>query len=574
MSDNGIISGDWVEESSYQTILKETHMIAFELNTGQGKMKVSPYINEYICGNYDGRPLSDVMLEDHVIHPKDVEKALHFREQVTAGQSGEMVLRLMTPCGKYRWFRMVITCQKSGQDPLIYVGVLEDAQVQMQYQELLRYRAEIDSVSGIYNRETFFERTKKLLEAEKDRAHFLICFDIDRFKLVNKLFGNVEGDKVLHYLGGLLQELTLPGETFGRLGSDVFAACLSRNREETIALIEEIEYRMRRYPLAFRFFLPTGILPVNCGCQDSANELCDRAIMAKHKIKGDYLHPYLFYETLMSETLEREHLLIASMETALSKGQFKAYFQPKYDMRDNRIIGAEALARWEHPVLGMIAPGEFIPLFERNGFIIKLDEYIWDLVSRTIRGWIDAGITPVPVSVNVSRMHLYNKNFYSSVLTLCQKYEIPPRLLELEITESAYTEAPQELFPVIESLQQAGFVFSMDDFGSGYSSLNILKDIPVDIVKFDLLFLKGARKGETTGRNIVKNMIRLMKDLQVSILAEGVETESQVMFLKEVDCHYAQGYFYARPMPQENFEILLKENRKKAGSLNEYIIHH
>lgn len=563
MSDNYTEYVDWLEESSCQAILRETHVVAFGFYGEQRKLRVSSFINEYISGNYDGRQIFDVMLEDNVIHPKDMEKTLHFRERVIGGQSGEIVLRLMTPGGKYRWFRMVVTCQKSGQNFTEYVGVLEDAEVLMQYQEQLRYRAEIDPVSGIYNRETFFECTKKLLEEEDVREHFMICFDIDRFKLINKLFGNAEGDKVLHYLGGLLRDLVLPGETFGHLSNDVFAACLKRNREETVKLIEEIESSMRRYPLAFRFFLPTGILQVKPGCMVPVNELCDRAIMAKHKIKGNYLHPYLFYETRMSETMEREHVLIANMETALSEGQFTAYFQPKYDIHDNRIIGAEALARWKHPVLGMIAPKDFIPLFERNGFIIKLDEYIWELACRTIRTWIDAGFTPVPISVNVSRLHLYNENFHGRVLSLCRQYKIPPSLLELEITESAYTEAPQELFPVIESLQHAGFIFSMDDFGSGYSSLNILKDIPVNIVKFDLRFLEDARKGELIGRSIVKNIIQLMKDLQVSILAEGVETESQVNFLREVDCHYAQGYFYARPMPQEEFELILEENFKE-----------
>lgn len=560
MSGNCIVSDGWLEDSSYQTILRETHMIAFEFNARQREQRVSPFISEYISGNYDGRLLSDVMLEDNVIHPKDVEKALRFREQVLAGQFGEMLLRLMTPGGEYRWFRIVITCQKSSENSQGCVGVLEDVDVQMQYWELLRRRAEIDPVSGIYNRETFFEQTVKLLETESDKEHFLICFDIDRFKLINKLFGNSQGDQVLHYAGNLLQELVRPGETFGRLGNDMFAACLSRTKAETISLIEELGGKMRSYPLAFRFFLPAGVVPVAPGCTDPVNELCDRAVMAQHKIKGNYLCRYLFYDPFMDKKLEQEHILIANMETALSEGQFSAYFQPKYDMRNGRIIGAEALARWHHPDLGMISPAEFVPLFERSGFIIKMDEYIWELVCRTIRSWIDRGITPVPVSVNVSRMHLYNKRFCSIVLELCRKYGIQPCLLELEITESAYTEAPQELFPMIESLQKAGFLFSMDDFGSGYSSLNILKDIPLDIVKFDLNFLKEARKGEKTGQSIVKNIIRLMRDLQVSIVAEGVENESQVQFLQEVDCHYAQGYFYARPMPRDEFELLLKAN--------------
>lgn len=552
-----------VGDNSYQTILKEAHIILFEYHSTRNAPCVSPFINEYISGNYDGRPLIDVLLEDNVIHPKDVEKAMAFRAQVIAGELGEIVFRLMTPSGTYRWFRMMITGHSSEHPHASYEGVLEDMDIQMQNHELLRQRAELDTVSGVYKRETFFERTEDLLKTEYDREHYLVCFDIDRFKLINKLFGNAEGDQVLHYVGDLLRELILPGETFGRQGNDVFVLCLSRSKAETIVLIEEIDRRMRRYPLAFRFFLPAGVTPVAPGSREPVNELCDRAMLAQRKIKGNYLRSYLFYEPSMVESLEREHFLIANMETALSEGQFTAYFQPKFDMRDGRIIGAEVLARWKHPTLGMIAPADFIPLFERNGFIIKLDEYIWELACQTLRTWMDQGTPPIPLSVNVSRLHLYDENFCASMIALCSRYEIPAHLLELEITESAYTESPQELFSMIESLQQVGFIFSMDDFGSGYSSLNILKDIPVDIVKFDLRFLMESRKGEKAGQSIVKNMIQLMRDLHVSILAEGVETESQVKFLREADCHYAQGYFYARPMPLNQFEFLLKANQEE-----------
>lgn len=555
---NCTVAGNWLDDSSYQAILKETHMIAFEYDALQKKQWVSPFIGEFIAGNYDGRLLSDVMLEDGVIHPDDVSKSLSFREQVMKGQMGEMILRLKTPCGDYRWFRMVMTRQKQGESLHTYMGVLGDVDIHMQYQELLRRRAEIDPISGIFNRETFFEQTQRLLEREKDRTHYLLCFDIDRFKLINRLFNNREGDKVLRYVGDMLRELTFQGESFGRLGGDVFALCVSRSQEDLISLVNEMGNRIKQYPLAYRFFLPTGIVSLSPGCSEPVNQLCDRALIAQHQIKGNYLCFYSFYDPLMDTTLEREHLLITNMETALEERQFSAYFQPKYDMRNNEIIGAEALARWRHPELGMVSPAEFVPLFERNGFIIKLDEYIWETACRTIRSWMDQGIPPVPVSVNVSRMHLYNKSFCSRVIELCRQYEVPHSMLELEITESAYSQCPQELFPVMESLQQAGFTFSMDDFGSGYSSLNILKDIPVDTVKFDLRFLSEARKGKDVGQCILKNIIQLMKDLEVAILAEGVETEKQVKFLRDVDCHFVQGYYYARPMPSDEFESLLK----------------
>lgn len=547
----------WLDDTAYQAILRETHMIPFEYDIVHKLQRVSPFIGDYICGNYDGRLLSDVMVEDGVIYPDDLKKSLAFREKVVGGQLGEMVLRLLTPNGDYKWFRMVMTYHAANENQKLLVGVLEDINAQMQYQELLRHRAEIDPISGVFNKETFFEKTQKLLKEENETGHYLFRFDVDRFKLINELFGSAEGNKVLQYIGSILQKEAAGDETFGRLGNDVFCMCVTRSREDTIALVEKIANVLRSYPLAFRFFLPTGIIFIPSGCKDPVDVLCDRAALAQNKIKGKYLYRYAFYEPAMGLELNREHELIANMEKALEEQQFLAYFQPQYDMRDGRIIGAEALARWQHPTLGMISPAEFIPLFERNGFIIELDEYIWTQVCRTIRKWLDMGLEIVPISVNVSRVHLYDTDFCKKIIALCDTYRVPRKYFELEITESAYTERPQELFPIMDLLHQSGFVFAMDDFGSGYSSLNILKDIPVNIVKFDLRFLEEARNGVQAGRSILKNIVQLTKDLHLSVLAEGVETETQMEFLKEIGCHFAQGFYYARPMPLKDFETLL-----------------
>lgn len=552
------VAAKWLDDTAYQAILKETHMIAFEFDLKNRIQHVSPFIGEFLAGNYDGRLLSDVMVQDDVIYHEDRDKSIKFREQINSGQDGEMVLRLKTPEGDYRWFRMAITCLDRNGDRQIMAGVLEDIDTRMQYQEVLRLRAEIDTVSGIYNKQTFFERTHHVIR-EAEEPLFLIWFDIERFKLINSLYGSNEGNKVLMRIGDILRESAKGKETYGRLGNDVFCMCVNRNRRDTVSLVNTIVQKLRDYPLDFRFFLPTGIIEIEPGCGESMDVLCDKAAVAQKEIKGDYLRNYAFYMPFMGEKLNRQHELISSMERALEQHQFQAYFQPQFDMRNGRIIGAETLARWEHPVLGMISPIEFIPLFEHNGFIVELDKYIWEIACRAIRRWLDSGIRPAPLSVNVSRIHLYDKELCSSIISLCDRFSIPHSLLHLEITESAYTEQPQDLFPIMEMLQQAGFVFAMDDFGSGYSSLNILKDIPVDIVKFDLRFLEKARKGEEVGQSILKNTIQLMNELNLSVLAEGVETGRQVSFLKDMNCFYAQGYYYARPMPLEEFEKLLRE---------------
>ena len=259
----------------------------------------------------------------------------------------------------------------------------------------------------------------------------------------------------------------------------------------------------------------------------------------------------------MFQALNKEHYIVKNMKEALESGQFIIYLQPKYDMRDCSIIGAEALARWMHPKDGLISPGDFIPLFERNGFILQLDEYIWELACKTLREWLDKGYQPVPLSVNVSRLHLYDTDFCDKLLALINKYDLPPELLELEITESAYTENPQTLYGIMDRLQEAGFLFSMDDFGSGYSSLNILKDIPVNLVKIDLNFLQQARRGIDVGRDILKGTIQLIHNIDLPVIAEGVESAEQAQFLLNAGCVHAQGYYYAKPMPIADFESLM-----------------
>lgn len=551
-----------LDNEDYQTILKASRAIAFLYDAEQQKECYSPHIGQLLAGNYDGRFLSQTMLEDGVIHPDDVEKSIAFRELVYQKKAREMVLRLKTVEGEYRWFRMVMTCQVKPDHRQLCVGLLSDVDERMQYQEELRRQAEFDPVSGVYHRTTFLQRAKEFIERPRAGPCFLFQFDIDRFKLVNELYGMEEGDKVLHYIGGVLKKLARPGELYGRLRDDVFCMCTDRSREETLALVGAIHREAKRCPLAFRFFLPTGIVEIVQGCTDSVSSLCDKANLAQRNVKGNYLRDYCFYEAGLGKRLNRENLLISEMDQALREEQFEAWFQPQFDMRTGEIIGLEALARWRHPEFGMISPAEFVPLFERNGFIVKMDEYIWERVCSRLRAWLDAGITLPSVSVNVSRAHLYDADFGKKILALCGRYAIAPARLWLEITESAYVEQPQELFDIMKGLKREGFQFAMDDFGSGYSSLNILKDIPADLIKFDLRFLEGINSGSRAGRTILKNTVHLVEELGLSCLVEGVETEEQVRFLQSIGCHHAQGYYYAKPMPPEEVEKLLRQKKK------------
>lgn len=548
----------WLQDERYQAVLKATRTIAFEFNPTTGEQCISPFINEFIAGNYGNRLLSVAMVEDNIIHPSDLEKTLNFRKQVYKGTATEISFRLLTPENIYHWFSMSI-CPFHEKDGLAYIGTITDIEKEVQSKEVLRYRAEYDVLTGIYNKHTFYAATKQWMQAEPHVQRCLVRFDIDRFKIINETYSLFVGDRLLCYIGEMLRELTNPPETFARINSDIFCLCLARSKEDTIALIQLMEQRLNCYPLDFQFILSSGIVILPEYRGEAINVLCDWAAMAERTVKGSYIDHYAIYRTSMSESLSKEHYLIKSMNKALLNKEFTVFLQPKYDMRNCSIIGAEALVRWMHPTDGMIPPGEFIPLFERNGFILRLDEYVWDLTCQTIVRWQSEGLTPPPISVNVSRMHLYDSDFCQKLITLVNKYNLPPNILELEITESAYTDNPDTLYGIMEKLQEFGFSFSMDDFGSGYSSLNILKDIPVDLIKIDLSFLQTARRGIDFGRGVLKGTIELINGINLPLIAEGVETAEQAEFLLNVGCNAAQGYYYAKPMPISDFEKLLKE---------------
>lgn len=376
----------WIDGECCQTALRAINTVVFEYDLVTFEERVSPYIGEYIAGDYNGHLLSNVMLRGDIIHPDDVSLSLRFREKARSGDAGEMKVRLLTPSGEYHWFRMCINVCGSGR---LLVGTLSDIDEEMQKAKLLQYRAEFDSVSGIYNKDAFYRATKRLMEADPDKPHLLLRFDIDRFKIVNDLYSVSEGDRVLRYVGDSVRSLARAGETYARMGNDVFCMCLDRTEPEALSLVERLEQQMNEYPLAFQFVLSVGIVHIPRYEGQQVNLLCDRAALAQRTVKGSYVRRCAFYEDWMGDSLNWEHKVTGYMREAIHDGQFQAYFQPEVDIRNGRMIGAEVLTRWVHPTEGMIMPGDFIPLFEKNGFILKLDEYIWETASRYIRRWLD-----------------------------------------------------------------------------------------------------------------------------------------------------------------------------------------
>ena len=297
--------------------------------------------------------------------------------------------------------------------------------------------------------------------------------------------------------------------------------------------------------------------------------MCDRALIAMGQAQNNGLLEYGVYKEDMRDGLVNEQMIANHMQRALERGEFLIYLQPKYDLAHERIIGAEALVRWRHPQLGFISPSRFVPIFERNGFIYKLDKYIWELACKLLRRELDEGRRALPISINVSRVDLYSPDIVRVIESLVKKYALPPSLLELEITESAYVDNPQHIIDITRELQGKGFVILMDDFGSGYSSLNMLKNLSVDVLKIDMEFLAYNESVEqrARGSSILCSVVKMAKWLQLPVIAEGVETREQVEFLRAIDCECVQGYYFSKPVPVAKYEEMVEESYREESAV-------
>ena len=416
----------------------------------------------------------------------------------------------------------------------------------------------IDAATGLLGKEAFFDEAAAYLRHSGARDVSIVCFDVDHFKLFNDLHGLDCGDELLRYLGRALALRFSPdgAQPLARLAADTFALCATGIRPE----------RVERILVDISSECPNGIdAIVRAGVyriEDPASPvsiMCDRAVIALRTVKGSYFDRVALYDPGMREALVLEREVVAGIESALREDRIELFLQPKCNIRTGKIVGAEALARWRHPERGIVAPGEFIPLIERNGLVRSLDLRVWEKTAAWIRGLIDEGVQPVPVSVNVSRADIYLVDVSAELHALVERYGIEPSLIEVEITESAYSERPDRIVAAFDELAERGFTVLMDDFGSGYSSLNMLKDINVDVLKIDMRFLD---RDDRRSKDIMESVIRMARWLDLPVIAEGVETREQVNFLLDVGCSYAQGYYYARPMEAAAFEALLTDGSK------------
>lgn len=415
----------------------------------------------------------------------------------------------------------------------------------------LEYYKHYDTLTHIYSKSTFYEIVACILKQEPKRCYDIICADIEHFKLINDVYGTDLGDRLLiHIANDLKQHFDHNDMCCSRIGPDIFAICIPREQSENAA--KQIYQIFHSYSNEMEIIPAIGIYQIETA-DISVSLMCDRAIMAANSIKGIYMNHISYYHDSMRNILFEEQELLNHADSALANKEFVIYMQPKCNMNTGKITGAEALVRWNHPQKGLIPPKDFIPLFERNGFITKLDQYVWEECARWLKEWSKSHEV-IPISVNISRLDIFHLDVQTIFENLLHTYELDPSWMELEITESAYSTRSDEIILSINHLMSTGFTVLMDDFGSGYSSLNILKDINIDVLKLDMRFLDSQ---DRKSKDIIESVVHMAKWLNLKIIAEGVENKEQIDFLLKVGCHHAQGYYYYKPMPIADYETLL-----------------
>ncbi len=439
--------------------------------------------------------------------------------------------------------------------------------MELQEQASMVHYLQKDHLTGVYSHEVFCKKVSEILKNDRDTEYAIVYSDMENFKLLKDLFGENTGDSILVYMAKVFKHFVAKDELCGRMEADHFVLFIRYHKDTIKENLESIVKVINDFPVNMTIRLRFGIYKVDDRSM-SVHAMCNRAIFAVDTIKGRYGQYVAFYDEKIYEQQLHEQETLNYMEEAISQKQFKVYFQPKYDLNAEHVAGAEALVRWVHPKKGFMNPAEFIPLFEKNGFITELDKYVWDMTCSYIEKWEKLGYPTVPISVNVSRTDIYNPDFIDIIMEIINKHHLKPENIHLEITETAYTDNPRQIINVVKELKLKGFVIEMDDFGSGYSSLNMLNELPIDILKLDMGFVQGNLK--MNSNNILSFVIGLAKWMDYAVVAEGVETEEQIQMLRNMDCNYVQGYYYAQPMPPDEFEAYMLKHNVLDGNDHNY----
>ena len=431
-----------------------------------------------------------------------------------------------------------------------------DATEERRELERQKYMARHDSLTDLYNREYLYKRVLETIDEHPQEAYYVGFLNIRNFKLVNDIFGNSFGDYTLKCVADWMRKCVPAGGVYGRISGDLFGFLVPVSFYDQERLIHNLNaFTVTDGEISYSPYAHVGIYEIGRADRD-VSVMFDRAHMALLSIKDDMTARVAYYDDNMRNRVLWEQFVTSGLPEAIEKKELRPYFQPIVD-KDGKVVGAEALARWIHPEKGFLSPGDFIPVLEKNGMIADADRCIWRAACEELKRWKAEG-RDLFLSVNISPKDFYFMEVADELIALTKEYDIDPKNLRVEITETVMMSDVKKHVGILTQLKEAGFIVEMDDFGSGYSSLNLLKDMPVDVLKIDMAFLRessDSRKAQT----IVHNIIKLSYDLSMDSLTEGVETRVQYEDLSKMGCHLFQGFYFAPPLPLEEFEEFCKK---------------
>ncbi len=556
----------WKEEELLRDsrILENTRSFIVEYNLKTKQCYVDPAQRRHVYGNWSKRLKTSADFH-RVVLKEDIPLLKSFFDfsNLKAGDSRRVDARFYVKAHTYEWFRVSLVCygDAKGHKERVLI-TFTNAEKELETIRKMKFLLAKDPLTHMPNLDSFIQMTEELIQSHPGMRFAVIRMDINKFRIINEIYGTKEGDNILRYIGVKIQEWAGPAQgesTYCRVSSDMFCVCIEYNKEDIQELVSFMQASLKGYPIRFEMVMSFGIYVTDEEDQEGRTPvitLMDRAVTAQQTVKNSYLSNVAYYDEKIQKKEAAEKEILSEMKHALGTEQFKVYLQPKCEMDTGKIIGAEALVRWIHPQKGVISPGDFVPVFEKNGFISELDAFILEATCKTLRRWLDEKKPVYPISVNVSRADLYNPNLLDQIQSCVAKYDIPHDLISFELTESAFISDNMQLCNLASLLQKNHFRVLMDDFGSGYSSLNTLREIPVDVLKIDLKFLPPS-SDDLRGNTILRCVVDMARQLGLEVIVEGVETKDQVDFLLSIGCRFAQGFYFYRPMPISDYEQAL-----------------
>ena len=551
-----------------------------EVNLKKDSMRQFYHIEgKYIAPGEDAKTWADVykFCCEELVHPDDreiYERVLNsdrFFQRLEKNSIPNfecMHIRFRVQDGSYRYVEQcVIAGEENELAPdtfRLYIFDIHNLMIRKEGKESVRegsYEKERNPMTGLLTESAFFPQAEALIAKKPEIEWCLVTVDIEHFRFFDEWYGRAKGDELLANIGKiLLEEEKSVGGLAGYFSFDDFAILCPHDEDRIEALYERVRDVVISFGLSVGFLPAFGVARIEDGLR--VVDALDHANIALGRAKRDIRNRISTYDVHLRDSEESQFHILSEFVEGMKNDEFTFYLQPQCAISSGGIVGSEALTRWVKKSGRIVPPKEYIPLLEKYGFIMDLDQKLWEKVAQWLRSLMDQGIAPLPVSVNVSRADIFTLDIAKIFHGLAEKYKLPHSLLKIEITESAYTETTTQIDKLVKKLRQDGFMVLMDDFGSGYSSLNMLNTLEVDVIKLDGDFLRWSGLAYERGIRIIESVVNMAKNLALPIVVEGVETKSQAEFLQSLGCRYAQGYYYFKPMPIKDFEKLLRDEKK------------